>query len=112
MENIFVENFAMTDILEEAILINLHYSASTNQPKSNKPPVFRHIRIKNITCKGAGQAVVLRGLPQQPLEDISMENISICSNEGMVCEHVKGLSMKGVDIDTSMAFGGVCGNGN
>ena len=63
-------------------------------------PQFKNISIKNITCKGALQAVYLEGLPELNLESITLENIDIEADNGLECHDANGLSIKGMRLVT------------
>ena len=83
VENIWIDNIHMVDILAEAVLFNLYYkgmSAATMQlkggghqvkdelfPIDETTPVFRNFHISNIICDGAKKAIYVNGLPEMPL---------------------------------------------
>ena len=67
---------------------------------SEETPVFRNITIKNVTCKGASQALFLQGLPEQNLENITLENIDIEADNGMECIDASGISIRGMRLIT------------
>ena len=107
----------MINIPTQAISFNLYYGGSaptemdlqgTNGPAADEEvpalteetPVFRNITIKNITCKGAAQAVFLQGLPEQNLEKINLENINIEAVNGLTCIDANGVTVKGMELIT------------
>jgi polygalacturonase len=103
VENIRISNVRMADIVTDAINFNLYYGfkaptdedgdiAETAAPAvSEGTPQFRAIRIENVVCRGAQNAVVMRGLPEMPLRDITMRNSSFSSQQGVSltdCERI------------------------
>ncbi|MDQ1296249.1 MAG: hypothetical protein QG611_227 [Bacteroidota bacterium] len=115
VENIFFTDIDMINIPTQAISFNMYYgglsvsemlaegSTVKNKseevpPVSEETPVFRNISIKNITCKGASQALFLQGLPEQNLEDITLENIYIESDNGFACIDADVISVKGIRL--------------
>jgi hypothetical protein len=67
-------------------------------PVTEKTPQFRDISIKNITCRGAMQALFLQGLPELNLENITLENIEIKADYGMVCTDASRITIKGLHL--------------
>jgi polygalacturonase len=117
VENIVFTDINMINIPTQAISFNMYYgglsvsemlaegrSAETKTEPipqvSDKTPVFRNITIKNLTCKGAAQAVFLQGLPELNLEKIILENINIEADNGFSCIDANGISIKGLRLIT------------
>ena len=110
VENIYFSGIDMINIPTQAISFNLYYGGNEGggneakeevvPPVTEETPVFRNITIKNVTCKGAGQALFLQGLPEQNLENITLENIDIEADNGMTCIDADGISIKGMRLVT------------
>jgi DNA sulfur modification protein DndE len=113
VENIFVDGVDMTDIAGEAILFDMYYAAKDPVPllgESTAPPVmkaeplnegtpqFRHFRIRNVTCKGATTGILVRGLPEMSIKDISIENAVLESKKGLVCQEAENIRLKNVTL--------------
>lgn len=96
VENIFIRNISMADILGDAIIFNMFYGGKsvieqresgevinnvTAAPVDEGTPVFRNIDIRNVTCRGAHQALFFNGLPEMPIRDITLTDISILAEE-------------------------------
>jgi len=97
VENVHFENVSMAGIREEAIVLDMFYGSTTVTPRSNVPPLFRNIRIQNVTCEGAGVAVSIRGLPEQRIRDVSIENVRVNAIKGIHCQDIDDLTLRGVD---------------
>ncbi|GAB3315250.1 hypothetical protein GCM10027511_25810 [Hymenobacter humi] len=113
VENIFVDGVDMTDIAGEAILFDMYYAAKDPVPllgESTAPPVmkaeplnegtpqFRNFRIRNVTCKGAATGILVRGLPEMSIKDISIENAVLESKKGLVCQEAENIRLKNVTL--------------
>lgn len=99
VEKIYISNINMVNITGDAINFNLFYGNksplddTTASPETNFPPVsvetpqFKDIHIENLVCRGANHAITLEGLPEMPLSDITLKNVSISSqNSGSVVD--------------------------
>ncbi|MBF9221810.1 glycoside hydrolase family 28 protein [Hymenobacter ruricola] len=113
VENIFVDGVDMTDIAGEAILFDMYYAAKdpvpllgestaplviAPQPLNEGTPQFKGFRIKNVTCKGATTGILVRGLPEMSIKDISIENAVLESKKGLVCQEAENIRLKNVAL--------------
>jgi DNA sulfur modification protein DndE len=116
VENIWVDGITMTDIAGQAILFDMYYAAKDPIPQageSTAPPViaaqplgegtpqFQHFYIKNVACKGAETGILVRGLPEMAIKDISLENVVIESKKGMLCQEAENISLRNVTLITT-----------
>jgi len=114
VENIYISDIYMFDIVTDSFLFDLYYvgkSASESledgdvTPTAGKiPPVtietpsFRNIYIKNIVSRNARRAMFFNGLPEMKISNINVENTIITSKFGaMICES-DGIKFKNVHI--------------
>ncbi|WP_400192987.1 glycoside hydrolase family 28 protein [Hymenobacter sp. B81] len=113
VENIFIENVDMRNIVGQAIIFDMYYMAKDPVPlagESTAPPVieakplnegtpqFRKIQIRNVTCNGAETAILVRGLPEMAIKDISIENAVLQSDKGLVCIEAENIRLKNVTL--------------
>ena len=96
VENVHFENIQMAGLRCEAIVLNMFYGSSTAAPTSDAPPIFRNIRIKNVTCESAGVVVAIRGLPEQRIEHLILEKLHLNAIEGIQCQDVDDLTLSDV----------------
>lgn len=93
VECVQVDNVIM-DGVDCPIVMNLYYTCGTTQdrvdyvsdpdphPVDERTPSIRHITIANTTARGACVAAgTMVGLPESPLEDIILNNVSITTDE-------------------------------
>ncbi|MFV8328049.1 glycoside hydrolase family 28 protein [Flavobacterium sp. ZS1P14] len=121
VENIFISDIFMTDIPSQAISFDLYYGGKSitetlaeggNQintkvvPVNEETPQFKNISIKNVTIKGAYQAVFLQGLPEMNLENIEISNLTAKAEKGFSIIDAKGIKISNakLDIENSNVF--------
>jgi polygalacturonase len=97
VEHVWLRDIAMSNIERAAISVNAFYKAWA-AGDAGKPPLFRDIHIQNVTCNRAGTAVELTGLPEQPIENVSLEQLSLAAKTGFLATDVRGLHLSHVKI--------------
>jgi polygalacturonase len=115
VENIFINNIAMKDIVGEAILFDMYYAAQDPVPlageKREPPkvetlpvteatPQFRNFYIRNVVCDGAEKAIFVRGLPEMSVKNIVMENMTIQAKKGLDMTEGADITLKNVNLIT------------
>lgn len=118
VERIYISNIDMINIPTNAISFNLYYggksvsemlSEQENSPAlpaevyevTEETPQFKDISMKNITCKGALQAIYLQGLPEMNLENVTMENLVMEAEKGLFCMDANGVLVKDLFLKTT-----------
>jgi polygalacturonase len=114
VERINIENIRMINIPADAISFNLFYAG--NDPSEDiktsrssissaipavteETPEFRNITMRNILCMGAERAVQILGLPEMPVNAITLENSVFSSIQGINC--IFGNNLKFIDLQIS-----------
>jgi polygalacturonase len=115
VENIYINNIAMKDIVGEAILFDMYYAAQDpvalagekreppkveTLPVTEATPQFRNIYAKNIVCNGAAKAIFIRGLPEMNVRDIYLENMVLKTKEGLDCTEGSNIQLRNVQLLT------------
>lgn len=115
VENIFISNIAMKDIIGEAILFDMYYAAQDpiplagekreppkvqTLPVNETTPQFRNFHIKNIVCNGAEKAIFVRGLPEMNVQNIVMENMVLQAKQGLDMTEGSNITLKNVYLVT------------
>lgn len=114
VENIWIENITMSDILTDSFSFNLYYGGRsaletleaggdapeqvTQYPVTEETPAFRNIHLKDIISYQARSAMTFRGLPEMNISRIVMENITITSRYGATFTDCDDLTLKNVNI--------------
>jgi len=98
IEKVWIQDIKMRNIGWDAIVLNMFYTASSATSRSDTPPDFHDIHLKNITCQGARDAITLKGLPEQLISTITFENITISANNGLVASNAQDVKLVNVNI--------------
>lgn len=108
VENIYIKDINMVDIVHEAIYFDMYYWVKP--PKENEvvvipkvteaTPVFRNIYMENIVCNGAQKGVFVRGIPEMPVSNIHMKNLVLNTDIGVEIKDAKGIYLKNCDFRT------------
>lgn len=102
VEHIYAKNIYMKDIAQEAIFFDMYYFVkfATDSPRDERPvvnegtPIFRNMKFENIVCSGAKKGIFVRGLPEMPIENIVMENLTFQTEIGAEFVDAKGIIVK------------------
>lgn len=117
VEGIYINNINMINIPNEPLLFDLFYggkgpgeeteeerAANTKTdlpPVTEETPAFKDIHITNINCKGSGRAMFFNGLPEMPIQNITVKNVVITdAAEGAVISQADGVTLDNIYIET------------
>lgn len=117
VEGIYIDNINMIDIPHEPLLFDLFYGGKAAgeeteaelegrmqgdiPPVTEETPAFRDIHISNIICKGAGRAMFFNGLPEMPIDHVSVKDVVISNaKEGIVISQAKDVVLENIRIET------------
>jgi polygalacturonase len=100
VEDIRVDNIIMKNIGQQAIVMDMQYAKTKEEPVSERTPRFRNIHLSNITAQ-ANAAGFLNGLAEMPIENVTFNNINIDAKTGFVISEVNKISFHQVEINTS-----------
>ncbi|MCX6315778.1 MAG: glycoside hydrolase family 28 protein [Bacteroidetes bacterium] len=113
VENIFIKDIYMKDIVGEAILFDMYYAAKDPIPLAGekrelpkvefKPvdettPVFKNFTISNVYCNGAEKAIFIRGIPEMHVKDILLENMVLQAHKGIDIQEASGITFKNIRV--------------
>ena len=117
VENIYIENIYMFDIVTDSFLFDLYYggkSASESledgdvtpedeqlMPVTEETPIFRNIYVKNLVSRNARRALLFNGLPEMNIENINLENAFITAKYGAELSESKDINFKNVTVIAS-----------
>ena len=114
VENIYISDIYMFNIVTDSFLFDLYYggkSASesmedgdvnpkeiTIPPVTAETPSFRNIYVKNIVSRNANRAMFFNGLPEMNISNINVENAFITSQYGVLLSESDGVKFKNVHV--------------
>lgn len=117
VENIYIENILMQDIVMEAVRFNMFYenkapipevdgdgmtlySDPVAQPISEETPSFRNIHMKNVISRNNGQAILLKGLPELPIRSIHISDSYFSGKKGLVCIDGEDIQLRNLVLES------------
>ncbi|HEY0732695.1 MAG TPA: glycoside hydrolase family 28 protein, partial [Chitinophagaceae bacterium] len=116
VENIYINNVTMKDIIGEAILFDMYYAAQDpialvgekreppkveELPVTEETPQFRNVHINNVVAYGAEKGIFVRGLPEMNVKNIVMQNMTIQSKVGLDMTEGTNIVLRNVNLITS-----------
>jgi polygalacturonase len=117
VENIFISNIVMKDIVAEAILFDMYYAAvdpvvlageKREPPKvealpvTEETPQFKNIYVSNVVCNNAEKAVFIRGLPEMNVKNIVLKDMVLRAKEGLEMTEGDSIIFKNVKFYTTL----------
>ena len=102
VEAVTADNIVMEDV-PVPISITAYYSGGASEdmvaPVSEGTPLFRNISLSNILARGAKAAGEILGLPEMPIQGITMTNVKIAAQKGLAIEHARDITLHSVRIE-------------
>lgn len=88
IDNILVKDIVMDDIWNSPIYIRV--GDRMRGPEGLPTPAARNIEIRNVTVTGCDSryALLMVGLPESPIENVTLKNVSISYRNGLTLEDV------------------------
>jgi polygalacturonase len=109
VENIYIKNISMRNIVTDAILFDMYYmgkspgedSAGDEKavPVTEATPQFRNFYVDNVVCIGAQKGLQVRGLPEMNIKNINLQNLVLKATQGIDIIEGTGISLKNVQLD-------------
>lgn len=111
VEDVYIEGIQMRAIENEAILFDMYYGGGAPDVESLKSrssrqaeavtrttPQFQNISISNVVCSGAQQAILVNGLPEMPVRNITFEKINISAKKGVTLIDADSVRLRACSI--------------
>jgi polygalacturonase len=98
VEDVRVSNIVMRNIREEAIILTMHYTRTSEEPVSERTPIFRNIHINGMTGD-ARIACDLTGLTEMPIENITFNDIQLDTDRGFAITDGKNIALHNVTVN-------------
>ncbi len=104
VEDITYRDLTMTNV-DWPISITCYYpkvpATDAAQPVTSTTPVFRKIKIINVTASSPRTAGQIVGLPESLISDVSLENVQITAPTGLTIRNARDVDFKNVKIEVT-----------
>jgi polygalacturonase len=105
VENVSAVNVVMRNLEETGIVFSMFYEdedRGTAHPVDIRTPVFRNFHCSDILLDGAKGSVVIEGLPESPIQQLSLENVFVqAAEKGISCYQVHGFSLSNALVNSN-----------
>lgn len=107
VNDIYVSDIAMQNIVKDAVVFDTYYedvpagSTRKNVQYTEKTPEFRDFHISRIDCRGAATAISITGLPQMPVSNIFFDHMTIRATKGLIATQARNIDLQHVTLDVS-----------
>jgi polygalacturonase len=108
VENIFCDNITMKNVNPAITLTSVYKGTSagdkktegkqTNSTSGGNTPVFRNIRIRNLTATCPKAAGLILGLPESCISNVMLENVTISAAKPFSITHARAIQLKNVSV--------------
>ena len=118
VEDLTYENITMKNV-KVPIFITSYYPNNTTpaEPEKDEPkavtattPIWRNIRISNVTIDDCPEAGRIFGLPEMPVSNVLFTNVRISTEKGLRIANAKGLEFKNCEIKAARGAPVITGN--
>jgi len=114
VENVSAVNVVMRNLEEAGLVFSMFYEdedRTTLHPVDVRTPTFRNFHCSDILLDGAKVAVVVEGLPENPIQRVSLENLLVNRAEkGISCYQVNGLNLNNAVVNADSGPSVECKN--
>ena len=104
VENVTYSDIKMTNV-KIPINITSYYpkipKEDTAQPITSETPIYRNIRIANLTATSPQSAGFIVGLPECVVSNLTLENVHISAPVGLTVRNANAIRAKNVKVDAA-----------
>ena len=103
VEDVRFDNWTMENV-GTGIVVTSYYvmggeTTTTEEPLSERTPIFRNIAVSNITIHGAKKLVDIDGLPEAPITALRLTDIVGSGQVGLTARHTDALELHQVQLN-------------
>lgn len=105
VENIHYRGIRMKHV-RYPIFLSSYYPKEPAHPSKDLPkrgmrndPVWRDIDIRDVEITGSRNSIIIWGLPDKPIRNVRLENVTASSDVGARVYHADGISFSNVSIE-------------
>ena len=99
LQNLTYENLTMTTVKNPIYIIDWYPerdapkdpATEKAEPITDLTPINKNIIIRNVTATNCPTAGTIRGLPEAPVSDVTLSNVTISAKVGLKIYHARGI---------------------
>ncbi len=99
LQNLTYENLTMTGVKNPIYIIDWYpertapkdLSTEKPEPIDNRTPINKNIVIRNVTATACPTAGTIRGLPEAPISNVTLSNVTISAKSPMKVYFARGI---------------------
>lgn len=99
LQNLTYENLRMTAVRNPIYIIDWYPerfapkdpATEKAEPITDRTPINKNITIRNVTVTNCPTAGMIRGLPEAPVSDVTLSNVTISALTGLKIYHARGI---------------------
>src|ERR1700730_720612 len=114
VENVSAVNVVMRNLEDTGIIFSMFYvdeDRSTLHSVDVRTPVFRNFHCSDILLDGAERVVVVEGLPESPIQGLSLHNVFVkAAEKGISCYQVHEFSVSNAVVNVNSGPSVQCKN--
>jgi polygalacturonase len=107
LQNLTYENLTMTAVKNPIYIIDWYPerdapkdpSTEKAEPVTDRTPINKNIIIRNVTATDCPTAGTIRGLPEAPITNVTLSNVTISAKTGMTIYHARGIRFAASKIE-------------
>jgi len=103
IEDVRADNWTMRNLTEAAVTVSLIYErtdADRAMPVDETTPTVRNIHFSRVTATNVPHAIVIQGLPESPIQNLTLSDIAVnSSGSGATCERVHGMTFDAILVN-------------
>ncbi len=104
IEDVRFDHWTMEDVGQAINVTNFYAmegeSKTSEQPVSNRTPVFRNIAISHMTISNARVVMNIDGLPEMPIEGLHISDVIASGKIGVKAANTTALELHNVQVNT------------
>ena len=99
IEDIWFRDIVVTGLRDKpAFWLDALYASHTVQPAASDLTKFRNIHVENLASWGGVRSIEIGAYAEQPAENITLENVFVSADLGLILENATGVTLKRVNI--------------
>lgn len=106
LQNVTYENLKMTAVKNPIYIIDFYpertapRDPATEQPEpvTRRTPINKNIVIRNVTATDCPTAGTIRGLPEMPIDGVTLSNVKLSAETGLKIYHARGVRFENSKI--------------